>query len=69
MPPEVRANQDDTSKPEKLLEVARRLRINTDDMRKALKAEQGAKQETRGKGTTRSASPAKRAKPPKAAAA
>ena len=63
--PEVRANQYDTSKPEKLLEVARRLRINTDEMRKALKAEQ----ETRGKQTARSRSPAKGAKPPKGAAA
>jgi ParB/RepB/Spo0J family partition protein len=67
--PEVRANQYDTSKPEKLLEVARRLRISTDDIRKAMKAEQGAKQETRGKQSAGSTSPAKGAKPPKAAAA
>jgi ParB/RepB/Spo0J family partition protein len=67
--PEVRASQYDTSKPEKLLEAAKRLRINTDDIRKTLKAQQGAKQETRGKHGARSTAPAKGDKSPRAAAA
>jgi ParB/RepB/Spo0J family partition protein len=49
---EVRANPYDTRKPVKLLETAKRLRINTDDVRKSLKAEQAAKKGLRSKGTT-----------------
>jgi hypothetical protein len=67
--PEVRANPYDTSKPEKLLEAAKRLRINTDDIRKTLKTAQVAKQETRGKHTVQTTTRAKGAKSPKAAAA
>jgi hypothetical protein len=46
---EIRANTYDNRKPAKLLETAKRLRINTDEVRKTLKAEQAAKKETRGK--------------------
>jgi hypothetical protein len=49
---EVRANPYDTRKPAKLLETAKRLRINTDAIRKALKDEQAAKKESSGKRTT-----------------
>jgi ParB/RepB/Spo0J family partition protein len=51
---EIHANAYDTRKPLKLLETAKRLRINTDDVRKTLKSEQAAKKETRGKGAIRS---------------
>ena len=47
---EIRANTYDNRKPAKLLETAKRLRINTDEVRKTLKAEQAAKKDTRGKG-------------------
>jgi ParB/RepB/Spo0J family partition protein len=47
---EIRANTYDNRKPAKLLETAKRLRINTDEVRKTLKAEQAAKKENRGKG-------------------
>ena len=46
---EVRAGQYDTSQPVKLLETAKRLRIDTDEVRKALKAEQAAKPQGRDK--------------------
>jgi hypothetical protein len=49
---EVRANPYDTRKPAKLLETAKRLRINTDAIRKALKDEQAAKKESSGTRTT-----------------
>jgi ParB/RepB/Spo0J family partition protein len=49
---EIHANAYDTRKPLKLLETAKRLRINTDEVRKTLKSEQAAKKETRGKGAT-----------------
>jgi ParB/RepB/Spo0J family partition protein len=52
---EIRANAYDTRKPIKLLETAKRLRINTDEVRKTLKSEQAAKKETRGKGETTTA--------------
>ena len=55
---EIHANAYDIRKPLKLLETAKRLRINTDDVRQTLKSEQAAKKETRGKGAT--ATPAKR---------
>jgi ParB/RepB/Spo0J family partition protein len=55
---EIHASAYDTRKPLKLLETAKRLRINTDDVRKTLKSEQAAKTGTRGKGAT--ATPAKR---------
>jgi hypothetical protein len=51
---EVRANQYDSSKPAKLLETAKRLRINVDDIRKTLKAEYAAKQAARGEMRTAS---------------
>jgi hypothetical protein len=51
---EIRANAYDTRKPLKLLETAKRLRINTDDLRKTLKAELAAKKQTpRGKGAAK----------------
>jgi hypothetical protein len=52
---EIHANAYDTRKPLKLLETAKRLRINTDDVRRTLKSEQAAKKETRGKGATATA--------------
>jgi ParB/RepB/Spo0J family partition protein len=52
---EIHANAYDTRKPLKLLETAKRLRINTDEVRKTLKSEQAAKKETRGKGATAAA--------------
>jgi len=52
---EIHANAYDTRKPLKLLETAKRLRINTDEVRKTLKSEQAAKKETRGKGATATA--------------
>jgi ParB/RepB/Spo0J family partition protein len=51
---EIHANAYDTRKPLKLLETAKRLRINTEEVRKTLKSEQAAK-ETRGKGATATA--------------
>lgn len=39
---ELLASANDTRKPEKLLETAKRLRINPDEIRKTLKAEQAA---------------------------
>jgi ParB/RepB/Spo0J family partition protein len=54
---ETRANSYDTRKPLKLLETAKRLRINTDEVRKMLKGEQAAKKQTRGKGAAATASP------------
>ena len=59
---ELRASAYDTRKPEKLLETAKRLRINTDEIRKSLKAEQAAKKELRGKGTDKTPEPLKRTK-------
>jgi hypothetical protein len=59
---EIRANSYDTSKPLKLLETAKRLRINTDEVRKTLKGEQAAKKQTRGKGAAATASPDDRGK-------
>jgi hypothetical protein len=41
---EVRANQFDTRKPTKLLDTAKRLRVNLDEIRKTLKSEQAAKE-------------------------
>jgi ParB/RepB/Spo0J family partition protein len=49
---EIHANAYDTRKPAKLLETAKRLRINTDDIRRELKSEQAAKKETRCKRAT-----------------
>ena len=46
---EIRANTYDNRKPAKLLETAKRLRVNPDEVRKTLKAEQAAKKKTRGK--------------------
>jgi hypothetical protein len=51
---EVRANTYDNRKPVKLLETAKLLRINTDEVRKTLKAEQAAKK-IRGKGVPEAA--------------
>ncbi|SPJ15624.1 hypothetical protein SBBP2_1660006 [Burkholderiales bacterium] len=51
---EVRANQYDSSKPTKLLDTAKRVRINVDDIRKTLKAEHAAKQAARGEMRTAS---------------
>jgi hypothetical protein len=48
---EVRANPHDTRKPTKLLETAKRLRINPDEVRKSLKTEQCGRKDTRSKGT------------------
>jgi hypothetical protein len=59
---EIRANSYDTRKPLKLLETAKRLRIETDELRKTLKAEQAAKQQTRGKGATKTPSQVDRSK-------
>jgi ParB/RepB/Spo0J family partition protein len=59
---EIRANPYDTRKPLKLLETAKRLRINTDELRKTLKAEQAAKKQTRGKGASKRPSPVDRSK-------
>jgi hypothetical protein len=53
---EIRANPYDTRKPLKLLETAKRLRINTDELRKTLKAEQAAKKQTRGKSASKTPS-------------
>ena len=50
---EIRANPYDTRKPLKLLETAKRLRIDTDELRKTLKAEQAAKQQTRARAPPR----------------
>jgi ParB/RepB/Spo0J family partition protein len=47
---EIRANSYDNRKPVKLLETAKRLRINTDEVRKTLKGAAAAKKETHGKG-------------------
>jgi len=44
---EVRASAYDTSKPTNLLETAKRLRIDTDEIRKVLKSEQAAKKAVR----------------------
>jgi hypothetical protein len=52
---EIHANAYDSRKPLKLLETAKRLRIDTDEVRKTLKSEQAAKKETRGKGATATA--------------
>jgi ParB/RepB/Spo0J family partition protein len=52
---EIHANAYDTRKPLRLLETAKRLRINTDDVRKTLKSEQAAKKKSRGKGATATA--------------
>ena len=46
---EVRAGQYDTSQPAKLLETAKRLRVDTDNIRKAMKAAEAAKVSGRGK--------------------
>ena len=66
---EIRANSYDTRKPLKLLETAKRLRINTDDLRKTLKAELAAKKQTRGKGATKTLSQVERSKSAHRAAA
>jgi hypothetical protein len=66
---EIRANPYDTRKPLKLLETAKRLRVNTEELRKTLKAEQAAKKQTRGKGATATASPGDRSKSSHRAAA
>jgi ParB/RepB/Spo0J family partition protein len=59
---EVRSNTYDNRKPAKLLEAAKRLKINTDEVRKALKAEQAAKKQSRGKGAQTTALPSDRGK-------
>ena len=59
---EIRAKPYDTRKPLRLLETAKRLRINTDDLRKTLKAEQTAKNQIRGKGASKTASQVDRSK-------
>ncbi len=59
---EIRANPYDTRKPLKLLETAKRLRIDTDELRKTLKAEQAAKQQTRGKSASKTPSQVDRSK-------
>jgi hypothetical protein len=59
---EIRANPYDTRKPVKLLETAKRLRVDTDALRKTLKAEQTAKQQTRGKGAAKTPSKLERSK-------
>jgi ParB/RepB/Spo0J family partition protein len=59
---EVRANTYDNRKPMKLLETAKRLKINTDEVRKALKAEQVAKKQSRGKSAPTTVSPSDRGK-------
>jgi ParB/RepB/Spo0J family partition protein len=59
---EVRSNTYDNRKPAKLLEAAKRLKINTDEVRKALKAEQAAKKQSRGKGAQTTALPGDRGK-------
>ena len=59
---EIRANTYDNRKPTKLLETAKRLNINTDEVRKVLKAEQAAKKQSRGKGAQTTASLTERGK-------
>jgi|ERR1022692_3970716 hypothetical protein len=59
---EIRAKPYDTRKPLRLLETAKRLRINTDDLRKTLKAEQTAKNQICGKGASKTASQVDRSK-------
>jgi ParB/RepB/Spo0J family partition protein len=66
---EIRANTYDNRKPMKLLETAKHLKINTDEVRKALKAEQAAKKRTPTKGTAATASTADRGKTSQRAAA
>ena len=66
---EVRANTYDNRKPAKLLETAKRLKINTDEVRKTLKAEQAAKKQSRGKGAQTTALPGDRGKSAQRAAA
>lgn len=66
---EVRSNTYDNRKPAKLLEAAKRLKINTDEVRKALKAEQAAKKQSRGKGAQTTALPSDRGKSSQRAAA
>ena len=52
---EIRAGSYDTRKPVKLLETAKRLKINTEEMRKALKAGQAAKTRALSRGMRSSA--------------
>ncbi len=66
---EIRANPYDTRKPLKLLETAKRLRVNTEELRKTLKAEQAAKKQTRGKGASKTPSQVERSKSSHRAAA
>jgi hypothetical protein len=52
---EVRANTYDNRKPAKLLDTAKRLKIDADEIRRALKAEHAAKKKSRGKTAQRPA--------------